>query len=113
MQFVSLIERNLDPDHQEQIKFLVNVEAIHKNFKNIPYFNTKLRYQGPSLMIVGGRSNQYPFQVYRKVFTNIIEEAIVVVPGAGHWVHFDKPSETIKLVSNFLDEIDEEEDSEN
>jgi pimeloyl-ACP methyl ester carboxylesterase len=40
------------------------------------------------------------------VFPNIGEGNVVVVPDAGHWVHFDKPVETIKLISGFLDDID-------
>jgi pimeloyl-ACP methyl ester carboxylesterase len=29
-----------------------------------------------------------------------------VVEDAGHWVHFDKPQETIKIIASFLDQID-------
>lgn len=56
--------------------------------------------------IVGGKSNQYDFERYQKVFPKITKEKVVVVPDAGHWVHFDKPAETINLISGFLDDID-------
>jgi pimeloyl-ACP methyl ester carboxylesterase len=35
-----------------------------------------------------------------------LEENIVVIPDAGHWVHFDKPYETIEYISNFISDID-------
>ena len=34
------------------------------------------------------------------------ETHVVTVDDAGHWVHFDKPVETIKLIGEFLDKID-------
>lgn len=102
LQFVSLLERNLDPNHKDEIKWLVNVEALMREFGNIPFFDETLRYEGPCLQIVGGRSRIYPFEKYKKVFTKITEEDVVVVPDAGHWVHFDKPLETVKLIGDFL-----------
>ena len=65
-----------------------------------------MKYEGQVLQIVGGRSNQYPFSVYQKVFPNISTTDVVVIDGAGHWVHFDKPLETVKEISKFLQRID-------
>jgi pimeloyl-ACP methyl ester carboxylesterase len=56
--------------------------------------------------IVGGKSLQYDISKYKKVFPEMPEQNVVVVPDAGHWVHFDKPLETISLISKFLDDID-------
>jgi len=36
----------------------------------------------------------------------ITPSEIVTVDEAGHWVHFDKPLETIELISQFIDQID-------
>ena len=49
IQFVSLLTRNLDPNHKEEIKWLVNVEALLREFRNIPYFDETLRFTGPTL----------------------------------------------------------------
>jgi pimeloyl-ACP methyl ester carboxylesterase len=106
IQFVSLLTRNLDPNHKDEIKWLVNVEALLREFRNIPYFDESLSFHGPTLQIVGGRSKIHPFEAYQKVFPNITRDDVQIVEGAGHWVHFDKPLETIKLVSNFLDKLD-------
>ena len=45
-------------------------------------------------------------KTYNKVFPNLKDENVIVVPGAGHWVHFDKPTETLNHLANFLDDID-------
>lgn len=42
------------------------------------------------------------------MFPNITRDDVVVIEGAGHWVHFDKPFETINEISKFLTRIDEE-----
>ena len=55
---------------------------------------------------MGGRSKIYPFESYKKVFPTIKDEEVQVVPDAGHWVHFDKPVETVQLISNFLAKVD-------
>eukprot|EP00347_Sterkiella_histriomuscorum_P019495 403341410 len=105
-QFVALLERNMDPNHKDEVKWLVNAEALFKEYDNIPYFDEQLRYQGPCYHLVGEKSRQYSYSAYQKVFPNITTEDIVVVNGAGHWVHFDKPLETIKHIAKFLDKID-------
>jgi len=68
---VSLLTRNLDPNHKKEIKWLVNVEALLREFRNIPYFDESLSFHGPTLQIVGGRSKIHPFEAYQKVFPSI------------------------------------------
>ena len=61
----------MDPNHKDKVKWLVNVEALVRDFINIPYFDESLRFYGPTLQIVGGKSKIYPFEGYKKVFPNI------------------------------------------
>jgi pimeloyl-ACP methyl ester carboxylesterase len=76
----------------------------------VPYFDEELRFYKETVYhIIGGKSHQFPFEKYQKVFPNIRRENVVVVPDAGHWVHFDKPLETIDLIYKALNEIDEKE----
>ena len=73
----------------------------------MPFFDESLRYHGPGLNIVGGKSRQYDFEVYKKVFPNYVESRdVITVADAGHWVHFDKPVETVALINDFLQRID-------
>ena len=66
-----------------------------------------MQYQKDTVYhLVGGKSVHFEFHQYQKVFPNIKRENIVVVEDAGHWVHFDKPLETIQHIKTFLDDID-------
>ena len=100
----------LDKDNKEDdpVKFAVNIAALQNQFPNIPYFDESLVYHGPSLNIVGGNSRIYDFDIYKKVFPNIEEgRHVVTIADAGHWVHFDKPVETIAEIDRFLrEEVD-------
>ena len=98
-----------DNDHGENdpVKFAINIETLRNEFQNIPYFDESLRFTGPALNIVGGRSRIYDFEVYQKVFPNYVDgEDVVTIQDAGHWVHFDKPVETIALIEKFLSKVD-------
>ena len=54
----------------DPVKFAINLDALKREFANIPFFDETLRYYGPALNIVGGKSRQYDFSVYQKVFPN-------------------------------------------
>jgi pimeloyl-ACP methyl ester carboxylesterase len=56
--------------------------------------------------LVGGKSRQYPLSAYKKVLRGITERDVKVVEGAGHLVHMDKPEETVRLIGEFLKELD-------
>ena len=106
---MALVERAMDMHPSGEnlpVKWLVNIETLHLQFHNIPFFDDENLYldrPNSSFHIVGGRSLIYPHSAYQKVFPQTTEEQVVVVPEAGHWVHFDKPKETINLISSFLD----------
>jgi pimeloyl-ACP methyl ester carboxylesterase len=106
MQFVALLERNMDPNVKTRVEWLVNTEILLREYENVPYFDESLRYEGPCYHIVGGKSKQHPLAKYQRVFPRLRAEDVAVVEGAGHWVHFDKPLETIKLIGRFLEQID-------
>jgi pimeloyl-ACP methyl ester carboxylesterase len=35
-----------------------------------------------------------------------LEKDICIIEGAGHWVHYDKPKETIIAIKDFLSRLD-------
>jgi len=43
---------------------------------------------------MGAKSRVYEFEQFKKVFPKISKDDIVTLD-AGHWVHFEKPKETI------------------
>ena len=43
---------------------------------------------------MGAKSRVYPFSAYENVFVGLPEENVVTLD-CGHWVHYEKPVETI------------------
>lgn len=105
-EFVHLIKMNLDRN-SEVVKWAANIDSIYSNFNHVRSFNEDLRYpEDTAYHIVGGKSIIYELSQYQKVFPLISEENIDIIEGAGHWVHFDKPMETIESISKFLHKMD-------
>ena len=109
---VSVVEKNLKRNKEDKLEWLVNIDALYKNFQEVPYFDESLINESKTIYQLVGEnseninSNTYSMDQYKKVFPNIQEENVVVVKDAGHWVHFDQPQVTIEYISKFLDEID-------
>ena len=83
----------------DPVKFAINIDSLKDQFQNIPFFDESLRYNGPGLNLVGGKSRIYDFEVYKKIFPNYVEgRDVVTIEEAGHWVHFDKPVETVSEI---------------
>lgn len=79
-----------------------NLRVISANYNNIskavPDFTRKTK----CLVVRGERSNyvdEKDLEDFRKRFTNLTVETI---PGAGHWVHAEKPKEFFEATLNFL-----------
>ena len=101
-----MILRLTDLDPEGKPVWQVNAKVLLEQIKHISEFDESLRYDGPALHLVGGKSRQYPFSAYKKVLRGITEKDVKVVEGAGHLVHMDKPEETVKLIGDFLKEVD-------
>jgi pimeloyl-ACP methyl ester carboxylesterase len=105
----NLLNTNLTytaPD-TDKVTWKCNMQAINENIDNIIGFeDTTSKYPGPLTIILGEKSFIFPIDVYREIFPHATEEDVKIVAGAGHWVHVDKPSETIVNIVKFLDKID-------
>ena len=101
-QLMTLVDRSLEylgPESNDQpLKFLVNVEGLQEQFNNIPAFDESLRYYGNTLFLMGSRSRIYNLDAYQKVFPNVTQKDVFTLD-AGHWVHFEKPVETVQAIS--------------
>lgn len=77
--------------------------GIYKNLDKIFAYELYGTYPGNDvLLVLGGNSYKYEPAVFKKVFPNLEDKNVVIVPGAGHWVHSEKPEETIVALSDFL-----------
>lgn len=99
-----LIMKNVTRDEHGAFAWKLNLDAIQQNYDailgNIAGDGPFLK---PTLFVRGERSNYVQDgdePAIRKLFPNA---EIVTVPGAGHWVHADKPAEFLRIVQHFLE----------
>jgi abhydrolase domain-containing protein 11 len=64
-------------------------------------------YNGPTLFIAGGQSNYITENERPEIKRLFPHSKIATIAGAGHWVHSEKPAETIDAIVDFLRNKDE------
>ena len=105
-----LIAQQLAPtEHpQEQnAEWVCNMPAIYRNLNKIFAYELYGQYRGSDVMLLlGGKSYHYDPTVFQPIFPNLQPDRVVIVPGAGHWVHAEKPRECINAIGDFLLDID-------
>ncbi|HYG16215.1 MAG TPA: alpha/beta fold hydrolase [Bacteroidia bacterium] len=97
------ILKNLARNEKGEFYWKMNVTDIFKNYDNIiaPVDSSKT-FTGPTLFIRGENSNYIKDEDWdgiKKIFPNANLETI---PGAGHWVHADQPTELVNTVKEFI-----------
>jgi pimeloyl-ACP methyl ester carboxylesterase len=95
-------------DGTDHVEWKCNIKAIKENIDKIIGFESPhgLTYEKPMKVLVGEKSYIFKPEVYKTLFPKIKQDDIVVIKGAGHWVHADQPLQVINQVSQFLEEID-------
>lgn len=87
-------------------KWRVNLPVLEKNFiSNIAKFPTTGKtYGGPTLFIGGEKSDYIRSDDHNKIRAQFPKAKIEYIPGAGHWVHSEKPKEFLDLITSFINE---------
>eukprot|EP00752_Nemacystus_decipiens_P005633 g5097.t1 len=60
-------------------------------------------YKGDTLFIAGGTSRYIRSQHLKEIGKLFPKFVVSTIKGAGHWVHADNPTETLRLAKSFLD----------
>lgn len=102
----NLVEERNQLNGNVKLKWKFNLEGISNNFDNITGWTDNGVYEGPVLVLRGGKSQAYPLESFIRVLPKIKPLDIKVIPNAGHWIHCDQPDLVIKEISQFLDSID-------
>lgn len=89
---------------ENKYRWRLNLKSINDNFKNnlSQFPPIKSTFDNPTYFIGGGNSvflKPEDHEDIKKIFPSATFEYI---PGAGHWLHAEKPNEFLKLVSQFL-----------
>lgn len=99
--------------NNKTVKWGVNFDAIINNFHHIKGFNddgSLNPYQGPSLFINGSFTTQkmqeegaFPKDDLVSLFKPMFPDCTaVILEGAGHFIHTDKPQQVCSLIKDFL-----------
>ena len=89
----------------EGLTWGVNLAALDRNFESIlsfPSFPDGVRFEKPTLFVAGGRSPYVQPEHHAEIHRLFPSARIETIPGAGHWVHAEAPSEFLASVSSFL-----------
>ena len=112
MTFVALFDglrawvlTNLNKEKHGQFHWHVNIRSVDKNKEKLfdgVRLDGRKPYRGETIFIGGEESD-----VLRNVNMNELREmfpkaVLEMIPGAGHFVHGDKPKEFLEIVKNFL-----------
>ena len=102
---VNLIGQNLSYQNKESpdLHWISNVPALIANMETILDFDEGMECAGTKVAIINGaKSLQFGYGIFKKVFPMLKKEHYSVIPGADHWVHADKPIETVKAMGEFI-----------
>jgi len=95
--------KNLKRDEEGGFHWQVNIKALATHYDKIWAGIEQGRvYKKDTLFIRGGESSlvlDEDMPALKTMFPGVILETI---EGAGHWLHTDKPEETLKIVREFL-----------
>jgi len=83
----------------------VNLAALAANMPellNFPPSDDEAAYPGPTLFVAGARS-RYIKAEHRPLIERLFPAVeLVTIPGAGHWVHAERPTEFLAQLRQFL-----------
>jgi pimeloyl-ACP methyl ester carboxylesterase len=103
-----LILKNLQRTADNNFAWKLNAQSILKNLEKIMEGverQTDFSQQiigFPVIFLKGGDSDYLPAVDFRDIRNVFPAAEIIEIPGAGHWIHIDKPDEVVKNLKNLL-----------
>lgn len=88
----------------KKFQWRINIESINVNFENniAKFPPVQSIYQGPTYFIGGGNSAFLKPEHHETIKLIFPSAKFDYIPGAGHWLHAEKPTEFLKLVTQFF-----------
>ena len=97
--YSNMVERNA------QYNWIFSKEGIRQTLelaRHKDYWAEFRDLKMPTLLIRGGKSTDLTQEDYEKLLANNSNILGQVVEEAGHWVHAEKPRETIRIIEDFF-----------
>jgi len=102
--------KNVDRDQDENFQWRINLQALRNHLDDIfDGLDTDriIRNGGitgfPALFIAGAKSDYIQAEDHELIKSVFPAAEIVTIPGAGHWLHAEKPELLVKNIRYFLD----------
>lgn len=97
------ILKNLHRSSEGSFSWKINLDAIEAHVEDLGQgLPEGSRYDKPTLFIGGANSNYIQPADHDLIDSHFPQSRVVTVPGAGHWVHAEKPDEVARLIVDFL-----------
>ncbi len=92
-------------EQEGQFSWVFDPKAIQQTLENSRYKDYWAEFKSlsmPTLLLRGDRSEDLKPDDFVQVLKNNNHIEGIVIPGAGHWVHAEKPLETIAAIEGFF-----------
>ncbi|KAJ9600716.1 hypothetical protein L9F63_026147 [Diploptera punctata] len=100
---ISFLLTNLVEAEGGSYKWRINLDSIARNFSNIANFpSAGTTCPVPTLFIAGANSDYIRVEDHNRIKEIFPAAVFVTIPGAGHWVHADKPNEVLEVLEKFI-----------
>ena len=86
-------------------RWRLNLDAIADNMAALTDFPIPVAeeiFTGPSMFVVGAKSDYVQPDHHASIRQYFPAASILMIAGAGHWLHAEKPAEFIETVASFL-----------
>lgn len=99
---------NLEKADDGRLAWRINVKAIRAGMPTLAQFAIPdavigSQYTGHTFFLVGGKSGYFRSAYLPQIQKLFPKYTIKTIRDAGHWIHADRPQETVDAVADFLD----------
>lgn len=104
-QLRAFLLQNLTVDEHGQARWRPNLELLHRAMPELtgfPALPPQARYEGPALFVRGGESDYVRDEHYPVIARLFPAARVETIPGAGHWLHAERPAELLQRLDEFL-----------
>jgi len=102
------ILKNLQRNSDNNFTWKINTSVLHNNLEKImegidrqPDISQQIT-GFPVIFLKGENSDYLPSGDFRDIQKVFPAAEFIIVPGAGHWIHSDRPEEVVKYLKSFL-----------
>lgn len=97
--------KNLGRNSEGGYEWKINLPVINDQIENVgEALDEESRFEKPVLFINGAKSGYIKKERDEALIQQIFPKATIeTIPGAGHWVHAEKPAEVIEKVRTFIE----------